>query len=99
MFLYGETGSKLEGDMGDIVSLKAQMSPFFQLREKLKCIEHIDKSEAQLKSFPEIRKSEQNFSQFQITSVMEPWRNMTNYPKFIPVTPFSSGALLLPNEY
>ena len=43
------TGNKLERDMGDIVSLQAQMSPLFQLREKFKCIEHIDKSEIQLK--------------------------------------------------
>ena len=40
-----ETGNKLEGDMGDTVSLQAQTSPYFQLREKFKCIEHIDKSE------------------------------------------------------
>ena len=46
--MTGLTGNKLEGDMGDIVSLQAQTSPYFQLREKLKCIEHIDKSETQL---------------------------------------------------
>ena len=38
--------------MGEIVSLQAQMSPYFQLREKYKCIEHIDKSETQLKTSP-----------------------------------------------
>ena len=38
------------------------MSPFFQLRETFKCIEHIDKSETKLKtsSLPETRKSVQN---------------------------------------
>ena len=30
--------NKLEGDVGDIISLQAQMSPYFQLREKFKCI-------------------------------------------------------------
>ena len=29
----------------DKVSLQAQASPYFQLREKFKCIEHKDKSE------------------------------------------------------
>ena len=38
--------------MGDIVSLKAQMSPYFQLREKFNCIEHIDKSKTYLKTSP-----------------------------------------------
>ena len=39
--------------MGEIVSLNAQTSPCFQLlTEKLKCIEHIDKSVAQLQTFP-----------------------------------------------
>ena len=38
--------------MGDIVSLQAPMSPYFQLREKFKCIEHIDKSETKLKTSP-----------------------------------------------
>ena len=47
-----QTGNKLEGDVGDIISLQAQMSPYFQLREKLKCIERIDKSETQLKTSP-----------------------------------------------
>ena len=36
--------------MGDIVSQQAQTSPYFQLREKCKYIEHIDKSENQLKT-------------------------------------------------
>ena len=35
-------GNKLEGDMGDTFSLQAQTSPDFQLREKFKCIEHLD---------------------------------------------------------
>ena len=38
--------------MGDIVSPQAQTSPYIQLREKFKCIEHIDKSETQLKTSP-----------------------------------------------
>ena len=51
--------------MGDIiVSLQAQTFPYFQLREKVKCI---DKVRPSLKLLPEIRKSEQNVSQFQIT--------------------------------
>ena len=45
-------GNKLEGDLGDIVSLQAQMSPNFHLREKFNCIEHIDKSETRLKTSP-----------------------------------------------
>ena len=46
-------GNKLEGDMGDIVSLQAQTSPYFQLREKFKCIDHIDNlTETQLKTSP-----------------------------------------------
>ena len=31
--------------MEDTVSLQALMSPNFELRDKFKCIEHIDKSE------------------------------------------------------
>ena len=31
--------------MGDIFTLQAQASPYFKVREKFKCIEHIDKSE------------------------------------------------------
>ena len=46
------SGNKLEGDVADTISLHAQTSPYFQLTEKLKCIEHIDKSENQLKSSP-----------------------------------------------
>ena len=45
-------GNKLEGDVRDIVSLKAQTFPYFQLVEKFKCMEHIDKSETQLKTSP-----------------------------------------------
>ena len=58
--------NKLEGDVGDKVSLNAQTSPYFKLRETFKCIEHIDKRETQLKTSPEARKSEQNVSQFQM---------------------------------
>ena len=35
------SGNKLEEDVGDIVSIQTQTSPYFQLREKFKCIEHI----------------------------------------------------------
>ena len=55
--------------MGDTVSLQSQTSPYFQLREELKCIEHIDKSKTQLKLLPKTRKSEQSVSQFLITSL------------------------------
>ena len=56
--------------MGDIVSLQAQTSPYLQLREKFECIEHIDESKTQPKKLlPKTRKSEQNFSQLQITSL------------------------------
>ena len=50
-FFYSP-GNKLEGDVGDIVSLQAQRSPYFLLREKFKCIEHIDISETKLKTSP-----------------------------------------------
>ena len=53
-----KAGNKLEGDVGDIVSLQAQTAPYFQLREDFKCIEHIDKSAPSLKLLPETRKSE-----------------------------------------
>ena len=44
--------NKLEGDVRDIVSLQAQTSPYFQLREKFKCIEQIEKSGTQPKTSP-----------------------------------------------
>ena len=46
--------------MGEIVSLQTQTSPYFQLREKFKCTEHIGKGKTQLKTSPKIRKSEEN---------------------------------------
>ena len=55
--------------MGDIVSLLAQTSLYFQLREKFTCIEHIVISETSLKLLPQTRKSIQNLSRFQITSL------------------------------
>ena len=58
------SGNKLGGDLGEIVSLQTQTSPYFQLREKFKCIEHIGKGKPKL--LPEIRKSEENFSIFQV---------------------------------
>ena len=42
-------GNKVEGEVRDIVSIQAQTSPYFQLREK-KCIEHIDICETELKT-------------------------------------------------
>ena len=36
----------------ETVSLQAQTSPYFQLKEKFKCIELIDESEIQLKTSP-----------------------------------------------
>ena len=49
--LMYKPGNKLEGD---IVSLQAQMSPYFQLREKFKYIhvEHTDRSKTQLITSP-----------------------------------------------
>ena len=41
------------------------MSPYFQLREKFKCIE-LTKVKPKVKLLPKSRKSEQNVSQFQI---------------------------------
>ena len=38
--------------MEDIGSIPAETSPYFQLRKKLICIEHIDKSKTQLKTSP-----------------------------------------------
>ncbi|MEW8204348.1 MAG: hypothetical protein AB2764_19795, partial [Candidatus Thiodiazotropha endolucinida] len=35
-----------------IVSLQAQMSPYFQLKEKFNSKEHMDKNEIQLKTSP-----------------------------------------------
>ena len=52
LLLKVNIGNKLEGDMGNIVSLQAESSPFFQLREKFKCIEHMDRSVTQLKTSP-----------------------------------------------
>ena len=47
-----ESRNKLGGDLGETVSLLTQTSPYFQLREKLKCIEHIGKGKAQLITSP-----------------------------------------------
>ena len=46
------TENKLEGAVGDIVSLQAQTSLNFQWREKFKYIEHIDKCKTQLETSP-----------------------------------------------
>ena len=45
-------GNKLGGYLEEIFYIQAQTSPYFQLREKFKCIEHIDKSEIQLEISP-----------------------------------------------
>ena len=37
--------NKLEREVGEVVFLQTQTSPYFQLREKFKCIIHIGKSE------------------------------------------------------
>ena len=50
--LVFNSGNKLEGDAEDIVSLQAQTFPYFHLREKFKCKEHIDKGATQLKTSP-----------------------------------------------
>ena len=50
------TGNKLEGKVGETVSLKAPTSLHLKLREKVKCKEHIVKSETQLKTSPSNQK-------------------------------------------
>ena len=40
------------GDLGEIVSLQTQTSPYFQLKEKIKYIEQISTGKAQLKTSP-----------------------------------------------
>ena len=37
-------GLSLEGDLGEKVSQSWLTSPYFELREKFRCIEHIGKS-------------------------------------------------------
>ena len=63
----------LEEDIGDIVPLQAQTSPYFQLREEFKCMEHMTKVKPNLKLLSETRESEQSVSQFQITSLNPEW--------------------------
>ena len=46
------SGNKLGGDLGETVTLQAPTSPYFQLREKFKCIEHIGKGETHFKTSP-----------------------------------------------
>ena len=45
-------GNKLAGDLGEVVSLQEQTSPYFQLREKPKCIDCIGKSKFWSKTSP-----------------------------------------------
>ena len=45
-------GLSLEGNLGEIVSLSWLISPYFQLKEKWKCIEHIRKSKIWTKTSP-----------------------------------------------
>ena len=42
--IYQVSGNKLGGDLGEVVFLQEQTYPYFQLREKSKCIEYIGKS-------------------------------------------------------
>ena len=51
-FIKITTGNKLGGDLGELVSLQEQTSPYFQLREKSKCIEYIGKSKFPSKTSP-----------------------------------------------
>ena len=46
------TGLSLGGNLGEKVSLSWLTSPYFVLREKFKCIEHIGKSKIQIKTSP-----------------------------------------------
>ena len=46
------TGVILEGDLGEKVSLNWLTSPYFELREKWKCIEYIGKSKIWTKTSP-----------------------------------------------
>ena len=45
------SGNKLGGDLGEVASLQEQTSPYFQLREKSKCIDHIGKPKFWSKTF------------------------------------------------
>ena len=47
---FGWFREQARGNLGEIVSLQTQTSPYFQLREKIKCLEHIGKGKAQLKT-------------------------------------------------
>ena len=58
MYMY------VQFESGKAGKLPVLTSPYFLLREKFKCIEHIDKVKPSLILLPEIRKSEQNVSQF-----------------------------------
>ena len=44
------SGNKLGCNLGEVVCLQEQISPYFQLREKSKCIEYIGKSKFQSKT-------------------------------------------------
>ena len=44
------SGNKLEGELGHRVSLQAQTSPNFQMKEKFECIEHTGSCASQLKT-------------------------------------------------
>ena len=45
-------GIKLQGNKGEIVSFQDQTSPYFELKEKFKCIEHIGKNERWAETSP-----------------------------------------------
>ena len=61
--------NKLEGDLGDIVSLQAEPSPYFQVRRSLNVKNIQTKVKPSSELLPETRKSEQNISQFQVTGL------------------------------
>ena len=50
---HGYSGNKLGGGLGEVVSPQEQTSPYFQLREKSKCIEYIGKCKFWSKTSPE----------------------------------------------
>ena len=56
------TGFSLEGDFREKVSLSWLTSPYFELREKFKCIEHIGNPKSGLNLLPKILTISPNFS-------------------------------------
>ena len=56
--LYNTTGLSLEGDLGEKVSLNWFTSPYYELREKFQCIEHIGESKIWTKTSPKNPKND-----------------------------------------